>query len=86
MSLNQTNKCTRLLVSIRYIFNPYICFGKWIAIFRGYVSDSYKYYLQIALVVLLYKNPLKMAIHSPKHKKGLTMYLILTNNLVHLLV
>jgi hypothetical protein len=23
-----TNKCTRLLISIRYIFNPYICFGK----------------------------------------------------------
>ena len=28
VSLNQTNKCTRLLVRIRYIFNPYICVGK----------------------------------------------------------
>jgi hypothetical protein len=34
VNLNQTNKCRRLLLSVRYIFNPYICFGESTAIFR----------------------------------------------------
>jgi hypothetical protein len=28
-----------------YIFNPYICFGKQIVIFRWYISEIYKCYL-----------------------------------------
>jgi hypothetical protein len=38
VTLNQTNKRTGLLSSITYIFNPYTCFGKWLAIFRGAVN------------------------------------------------
>lgn len=47
LSRTQTNKYTILLVSISYIFNPYIFFGKYITIFRGYACSCLIYTPQI---------------------------------------
>jgi hypothetical protein len=33
------------LAGITGIFNPYICFEQWIVIFRGYLSEKYKFFL-----------------------------------------
>jgi hypothetical protein len=71
-----TNKCT-ILTGIRCICDPYICFGKGVAVFRGYITDNYKNFLHPSIQCMLTHSNFLQNIHITVMIQDVQMHKIL---------